>query len=586
MADTIRHSIKYEGFLGADLRKLACDRLVGRSSTTTGTISSSTTGSDDEESIEDEDIEIDIGKTANVNAKLKVYQQPLGTRIKIKSLWFDGDKPGSYSKGKPEYTFGTLIKKNKAGILSVRYDGDKKPTRSHWTHLELAGHEKATAYTVMAAVVHQVGQQYTHSDTKLPWPKHFFDALTRSDWRKWVEATKKEMKGWDDNHAYELVKTATMNAGDPLIPLGELYSIKRDGRYKFRQIAMGNFLSKDRDDYRDTFSCTVTHDGLRWFCSLGCACNKRIKGWDATCGYLQSPQRKPLYFHLPSHAKYSSQSYEALAELRKRLIDMKENDPATYDGFIREHKPNRKVFPTEAWRACSAVYGVPDAGQSFAMEMQALHIKQCGMTQSEIDPSIYYKITEDADGKVIDYIVIVCWTDDVRYFGTDSAVAQYERTIVKHMKLELEGDSDGFVSCEIKQDLVNKTLELTQAGYWEKAAVRFEEHYPNGVPHRTVPLTPGECDSMLRESTEDEVNAAKHLPYRELLGLINYPCTLTKLECRYYISVASRHSHAWSKRHFDGLLKVLAYCYTTRHIGIMYSALRAPSAPPATQDNE
>ena len=25
MADTIRHSIKYEGFLGADLRKLACD---------------------------------------------------------------------------------------------------------------------------------------------------------------------------------------------------------------------------------------------------------------------------------------------------------------------------------------------------------------------------------------------------------------------------------------------------------------------------------------------------------------------------------------------------------------------------------
>ena len=59
MADTIRHSIKYEGFLGADLRKLACDRLVSRSSTTTGTISSSTTGSDNEESIEDEDIEID-----------------------------------------------------------------------------------------------------------------------------------------------------------------------------------------------------------------------------------------------------------------------------------------------------------------------------------------------------------------------------------------------------------------------------------------------------------------------------------------------------------------------------------------------
>ena len=47
------------------------------------------------------------------------------------------------------------------------------------------------------------------SDTKLPWPKHFFDALMRSDWRKWMEATKKEMAGWDDNDAYELVDTAS-----------------------------------------------------------------------------------------------------------------------------------------------------------------------------------------------------------------------------------------------------------------------------------------------------------------------------------------------------------------------------------------
>ena len=53
---------------------------------------------------------------------------------------------------------------------------------------------------------------------------------------------------------------------------------------------MGNLLKAGKD-YGDTFSSTVSGDGLRWFCSLAAACNKRIRGWDATTGYLQTKQR-------------------------------------------------------------------------------------------------------------------------------------------------------------------------------------------------------------------------------------------------------------------------------------------------------
>ena len=67
--------------------------------------------------------------------------------------------------------------------------------------------------------------------------------------------------------------------------------------------------------------------------------------------------------------------------------------------------------------------------------------------------------------------------------------------------------------------------------------MRFEEHYPNGVPHRDLPLTPGECDSMLRESTEDEVNAAKHLPYRER----DAPCQV-EMRLRQYASPFTLHT--------------------------------------------
>jgi hypothetical protein len=43
----------------------------------------------------------------------------------------------------------------------------------------------------------------------------------------------------------------------------------------------------------------------------------------------------------------------------------------------------------------SSTYGIPDAGQAFAMFMQDLHIKKCGLTQCEVDPAIYFKIDEE-----------------------------------------------------------------------------------------------------------------------------------------------------------------------------------------------
>ena len=49
-----------------------------------------------------------------------------------------------------------------------------------------------------------------------------------------------------------------------VVPLGELYSIKRDGRYKFRQYLMGNLL-REGVDYQETFSTTVSGSGLCTF---------------------------------------------------------------------------------------------------------------------------------------------------------------------------------------------------------------------------------------------------------------------------------------------------------------------------------
>ena len=152
---------------------------------------------------------------------LPLYRRPVGTRISITSTHFDGDKPGSFSKGKPEKMYGTIVMK-KGAIMRVLWDGDDDPIDSHWRHLEpVTGAEKTTCWSIMAVIAEGVKLQYKHSDMSLPWPKTFFDALLRSDWRGQVAAMKKDVKGWLNNNAFTEVQASAMEVGDAIILLGK-----------------------------------------------------------------------------------------------------------------------------------------------------------------------------------------------------------------------------------------------------------------------------------------------------------------------------------------------------------------------------
>ena len=90
------------------------------------------------------------------------------------------------------------------------------------------------------------------------------------------------------------------------------------------------------------------------------------------------------------------------------------------------------------------------------------------------------KVSYSADGKVDGFIVAITWVDDVRYFGADEMVQQYEATTSANCKCTMEGVSKEFVSINMKQDIERGTVELSQEGYWVKAVERFKEFLPRG----------------------------------------------------------------------------------------------------------
>ena len=252
--------------------------------------------------------EVSPGKAKKLKkSKKKMIKLVKGTRVKVRSTRFDGSEKGSYSHDKPTWLHGSVISRDH-GMVDVVWDIDNTVTRSSAHHLDVCTTKEIKTTTASIMVMLEVGAEleYTHTDLKAAWPKDFIEAMSRSDWRDWVEAVKKEVEGWRDCNTSEEISYSDIKKGSRVIPLGELYTIKRDGRYKYRQYAMGNLL-REGVDFGETFASTVSGDGLRWFCSLACACGKEIRGWDATTGYLQTEQRIAVYSYLPSHHRYSDE---------------------------------------------------------------------------------------------------------------------------------------------------------------------------------------------------------------------------------------------------------------------------------------
>ena len=503
-------------------------------------------------------------------------KRPSGLKIGVGDLVsadpkiFDGTEPGSFSSANPNRQFGVVTKVwARRKIVQVKWnDGESYRHGTGELKLEKA---KLTEANILAVLIAEGREPQHDSQDKSDWPKDFFHALVKDDWRKWVAAVKKEIGSWVDFNAYTTIPIEEKTAGASIVPLGELYTRKRDGSYKFRQYLLGNLL-KSGKDFSETFSSTVSWDGIRWCASVACATNKLIYGLDAVTGFLQAKEQYDIYAYLPSHGQYSNLSYEELALLRAELLELvnKEGEQGL-KRFARNHKKASRDNPTHCYKLNQCIYGSRSANHEFEMLFQNAHVKGCGLTLSEVEPSIYVKIVVDANDLVVDWLIVYVWTDDARYFGTDNLRLKYEDQVAKKIEVKFLGPCLDFVGTEFHQDLGRGLCELKAPKYWEQAGEKFSHLFPNGFKTRNTPLSVADGVMLLGDVTDAEWEQARDLPYRELCGVISYPAACSKPEMRLAVSMCGRYRDRWGVKQFKVLKKAFEYGMHTRHTGIIYS---------------
>ena len=544
----------------------------------------------------------------------------VGDRVKTKSTMFDGDKPGSFSENQPEYQYGK-IKARKKDKFTVKWDTGGT-LQSHKSHLELvlAGVNRTNIeeskeaesespkkiYLKMAMVgssippLNEVKEPYRtliiladieklreeyENEAGRKYPKNFWDSLTKEDWREFVLAVRKENNSWVATGATKTVRWEDMEPGVPIIDLGELYLIKRDLTHKFRQYARGDQL-KAGVDYKETFSATVSASTIQLFFAMGTAFELPFRGGDVGTAYLQGKQRKPVYCYKPSYADLIDLPWDKLAELRQSLLKiLRDEGRPGFNRFVKAAKS--KGRQKEVWQFMKAVYGIPDAGNEWALERDHKLCKILKFRKSQVDQCIYWKIgTIDENltfhdrprlastfiDKGIEMMVMLSWVDDLPYFSTEKMNLWYKKNMAEQLPMTFFPVLTDFVSIEVKQDLERGTTELTQTKYWMALKRRFSKFLPEVFQTR-VPMPGG---TTLSPPAEGEHEEAKNLPYAELVGAMNFAACHTKRELRYYVSILSRYMSNWTVTHWKMALQCLQYGITTKNTGVIYSAKLDP----------
>lgn len=123
------------------------------------------------------------------------------------------------------------------------------------------------------------------------------------------------------------------------------------------------------------------------------------------------------------------------------------------------------------------------------------------------------------------------------------------------------------IGMEIHRDQTKKTLWITQHQYIRRVLEKFNltECKPNQIP-----LRPSASASLIT-ATEEEHQQAKSLPYRELMGCLQYLATMTRPDICYAVNKLSSYCSNWSTKHFELAKGILRYVAGTKQWGLQLS---------------
>jgi hypothetical protein len=359
-------------------------------------------------------------------------------------------------------------------------------------------------------------------------PASYRAALASPDADKWLAAVETELKTLEEYRTFELVDEASVSFDRRPLPSHFVFAHKpalapgEEERFKARLVANGN---RQRPGDYSFISAPVSYrQTFRLLLSKAASEDLELLSIDISGAFLHGDIDTEVYVRLPS-------------EIRSR-------------------------YPGKVLRLRKSLYGLKQAARIWNKTLHDFIVDVLDWQQCDYDPCLYRYQTEAG------FLLASFHIDDGVIVGTPlSFLEDQVAKLGEKFPLRNNGAMRTHLGMRVRRDRVRRQIFLSQEHYAEELLDRFglegESTHPQGLPYN-----PGVTWRPLRELASDDVEVAKTLPYRELVGSLLY-LTMTRPDIAYVVAHLARYSSRWTREHFDIGKGVLRYIKGTLSHGLV-----------------
>lgn len=361
-----------------------------------------------------------------------------------------------------------------------------------------------------------------HTDNLCSDKPTYKQAMASSDAEEWKKAMTAKFQSLQDHDVGKLVPRP-----DHHRVIGGMWVLVRKRelgvitRYKARWVALGNH-QVEGIDFKETYASVGRTDSFRLLIAIAAQMGCRVFSFDIITAFLHGVMKEKVYVR-------QVRGFEAVGQ----------------EDYV--------------WELGKSLYGTRQGARDFSDHLQA-SLKNLGFNQSSADASLFIL------RKSSDLIFIHMHVDDGFVISTCNAlVEEFKGGLQKTYEYKWREDPSSHLGIHLTYN-EDRSIMIDQAHYLEDILEQFQMDGCNPVK---TPFAPNTC---LNQGTDEEVLAAKHLPYMSLIGSLMYAAICTRPDIMYAVGKLSQFNSCYTEHHWIAAKHVLRYLKASLHRGIKYNA--------------
>jgi hypothetical protein len=357
-------------------------------------------------------------------------------------------------------------------------------------------------------------------------PKSYKEAMKSKDAENWKEATNKEHDSLISNGTWKKCK---LPPGREPIGCKWVYKVKidKDGkveRYKARLVAKG-YSQKEGIDYTETFAPVLKYKSLRILLSIAAIKDMEVKQMDVETAFLNAEIKEEVYMEQP-------------------------------EGFDDGKDTVCRLLKT--------LYGTKQASHEWNNTLNDF-IVSLGFIRCKSDTCTYIKMSKNSNP-----IIIAVFVDDIiiMYSKIDEKEwLQYKKSFMEAFKMKDLNDAEWILGIRITRDRTARTIKLDHEVQINKSLETFNmnECNPASTPTEAKKLSYDDCPKA-----EEEKYEASKLPYKSIVGSLQYIALSTRPDIAYAVNQLSRFIANPGQSHWQAGKRVLRYLKGTAKSSLLY----------------